>query len=298
MRFIDGSLRYRFALAALTASFVGLAATGLPSQSCGSWVEQPTPALPGATAVRLNSVSTTGPNDVWAVGLERRNVLASTSYQELTLVFHWNGAAWSRTPSPSPSVNGRPPKCELYDVHALAANDVWAVGAFEGQASSGGIQQLPLVLHWDGSSWLQIVLPPSWTEDVSGVAGVAGDLWLSHYYARPSAMTHWDGAGFTAFPTPNPTIGFQHVEDILWRSPTDAWAVGQTSNQWTPFAGGAAFVIHWDGSQWAQQTLPLPGTTPQWQFWLGAVEADAQGDVWIAPRREIAAHWAKNRGGM
>ena len=279
-------LRPLFATTALTALLAGLAAASLPAQSCGSWVEEPTPALAGATAVRLNSVATTGPGDVWAVGLERRNVPGRTSYQELTLVFHWDGAAWSRTPTPNPGVAGRPPKCELHDVHAIAPNDAWAVGSYEGQAPSGGIQELPLVLRWDGSVWNRVTLPPQWTQGVSGVDGVGGDLWLSHYYARASAVTRWDGSGFTAFPTPNPTIGFQHVQDVLRISATDAWAVGQTSNLGTPFASGAAFVIRWNGTQWTQQTLPLPGATPQWQFWLGAVEADAQGDVWIAVGEE------------
>ena len=52
----------------------------------------PTPSI-GVTRASLAGVAALGPNNVWAVGTTITG----------TLVEHWNGAAWSVVPSPSPA---------------------------------------------------------------------------------------------------------------------------------------------------------------------------------------------------
>ncbi|MFL5734773.1 MAG: hypothetical protein ACJ78Q_16575, partial [Chloroflexia bacterium] len=71
----------------------------------------------------LYSVSAVSSTDVWAVGYYNTTV-SSLRYSQ-TLVEHWNGVQWSVVPSQNvnPIQNNH-----LYDVSALASNDIWAVG--------------------------------------------------------------------------------------------------------------------------------------------------------------------------
>jgi hypothetical protein len=72
------------------------------------------------------------------------------------LIFHWDGAAWSAVSGLDtllPPAHGV--QQVLYDVYALAPDDVWAVGT-EGY-SSGSDGHL-LALHYDGSAWTRVPL--------------------------------------------------------------------------------------------------------------------------------------------
>jgi len=84
-------------------------------------------------------------NDVWAVGQSRD--LEGAWH---TLAMHYDGVSWRtiRTPNPGP---GEFYTNSLKDVHAVAPDDVWAVGVGE-QA---------LTIHWDGQSWTEIPNPGS-----------------------------------------------------------------------------------------------------------------------------------------
>ena len=60
-------------------------------------------------------------------------------------------AAWRLVPSPNAGTGSN----YLYDVAAVAANDIWAVGYY---TTTGNIQQT-LTLHWDGLVWTHIPSP-------------------------------------------------------------------------------------------------------------------------------------------
>jgi hypothetical protein len=101
------------------------------------------PALPG-----LEAVWGSGPNDVWAVG---------GTFGNSSLVAHWDGKAWTASPTVAAS--------ELHGVWGSGPDDVWAVGA-------GGV-----ALHWTGTNW---ATRDSGTHDeLFGVWGLgADDVWL------------------------------------------------------------------------------------------------------------------------
>ncbi len=109
-----------------------------------SWrvVILPQPAVSGPSSPVLHAVTAVASNNVWAVG-ENEEVpgLGIT-----TLIEHWNGAAWSIVPSPTP---GAYPI--LNGVAASGSTDVYAVGSNE-PSVNGGVQQ-GLIMRWNGSTW-------------------------------------------------------------------------------------------------------------------------------------------------
>jgi hypothetical protein len=149
----------------------GLDIEDTPSSSRGAYI----PAISG-----------TGPDDLWAVGY------ASESYYSVYVTFHdvttsmfiahWDGHAWSQMPGPPVDATA----AVLYDVKALAPDDVWAVGA----TVQGCCYYRTLVLHWDGSSWSVV---PSFSEGSGGrLLGIdalpGGDLWTAGSYSADNRM--------------------------------------------------------------------------------------------------------------
>ncbi len=152
----------------------------------------------------LSGISALATNDVWAVG----DVAVATTFIE-----HFNGAKWSKVPSPSPG-NGQN---ILQGVTALAPDDVWAVGWFVATQNQDRPQKT-LIEHWDGTNWNVVPSPnvggPN-TQSVSnalqGITAVsANDIWAfgTTNAFGPGRITnlvlHWDGTDWTIAPTPNP----------------------------------------------------------------------------------------------
>jgi hypothetical protein len=118
----------------------------------------PAPPPNQQSSLILQDVSGSGANDLWAVGY------VASSCGEGQVCFsgaaeRWNGSRWTFVP-----VDGI-----LYGVHALAANDVYAVGSAIG----------PTVLHYDGSSWTTVPTPyvPGTLFAVDGAS--SNDLWAA-----------------------------------------------------------------------------------------------------------------------
>ncbi len=105
----------------------------------------------GSVDNELFGVVSIAPNDAWAVGEEA----SGSDYH--TLTEHWNGSTWSVVPSPDPdSSAGYNP--ELTGVAALANNDVWAVGYYEGSQNSNK-DYITLIEHWNGAQWAIVDSP-------------------------------------------------------------------------------------------------------------------------------------------
>jgi hypothetical protein len=104
-----------------------------------AWTQVPT-VNPNATSSRLAAVSAVSPTSVWAVG----DAIGSNSGFDSTLTEHWNGTAWSRirSPSPSPSANF------LIGLAARTGAGAWAVGGAYPPSTT-------LIEHWNGKAWSQ-----------------------------------------------------------------------------------------------------------------------------------------------
>jgi beta propeller repeat protein len=145
----------------------------------GSTWTQVTGDDPGTTYDILYGVDAIATDDVWAVG-----VWESTGTGGRTLTLHWDGAVWITIPSPNGTTCSNCTNT-LYDVSAVATNDVWAVG------NTSFIDPPTLSLHWDGSAWSNIPGPAGVSSSsLYGVAAVASnDVWAVGNNAPGSVQT-------------------------------------------------------------------------------------------------------------
>ncbi|HUS14369.1 MAG TPA: hypothetical protein VM536_05035, partial [Chloroflexia bacterium] len=165
----------------LAALLAGGAAAQAPSRvaatpavqaagDCGpGWQTGSGADLGGGGKGRLMGIAASGPNDAWAVGL-----LSPQDRPTQTLIEHWTGNEWQVVPSPNVNPPGSRQENLLARVAAIAANNVWAVGA-----TQTGRHVVPLIEHWDGAAW-QVVIMPHAPEGASlyDVAGSGpADVW-------------------------------------------------------------------------------------------------------------------------
>lgn len=118
------------------------ALTPSPTPTCSpSWSVLSSPN-PGLSDSKLFGVSATSSNDAWAVGYY------GLSGGAATLTLHWDGTEWLHIPSPNPNPDPYQDVNDLFDVDAVASDDVWAVGT----TYSPGHGNLTLIEHWDGGA--------------------------------------------------------------------------------------------------------------------------------------------------
>jgi len=165
-----------------------------------AWTQVSSPS-PGATDNQLLGVHMTSATDGWAVGLTT-NSLA----QDLTLVLHWDGTAWTQVSSPSFGLsNGG---SQLTAVSALTGSDAWASGLVFTNGGGEGT----LLLHWDGASWTRVAAPspsPGGATGGSFLDGVhmtatadvwsAGGTFFDSTGREQTLLLHWDGKTWTRF---------------------------------------------------------------------------------------------------
>lgn len=177
------------------------------------WTET---VIPDTDEQELYAVHGVQTADVWAVGSS-------------SMVFHWNGVAWTLDAQPDPAKR-------LYGVWAWNADDVWICGGTATWGGSGGVgaiwrrvagvwtlQTIPvsetlraiwgfsdqdiwcvgdsnMILHWDGLAWTQIASPLASTFNYRAVYGcwpweVMAGGWEDQAVAR---IAGWDGVTWTA----------------------------------------------------------------------------------------------------
>ncbi|MBI3817234.1 MAG: hypothetical protein HY286_00980 [Planctomycetes bacterium] len=129
----------------------------------------------GLTFDSLSAVST---NDVWAVGGGFGN-----NYINQSVIVHWNGSAWSHVPGPLFGWYQR-----TFAVHALAANDVYAMGDYFDNTGNH-----LFMIHWNGGTWTQLSAPPS---AATFRAFASNDI-----YTYGQSIYHFDGAAWSEVET-------------------------------------------------------------------------------------------------
>jgi hypothetical protein len=90
----------------------------------------------------LNTMTSTGPNDIWALG----DYYTGTTFN--TLAEHWNGSAWSIVPSANMGFTA------ILGSTSVNTHDVWAVGEWV----NGSILQ-PFSMNWNGTAWTAVAAP-------------------------------------------------------------------------------------------------------------------------------------------
>ena len=142
-----------------------------------AWQHVVTPALKAANGYSVYSqflgVRSIAANDAWAVG----------TVGNQTLAMHWNGSAWTVTPTPPNVVPNQ--EGSFYSVDAAASGDVWAVGVARRPTLIGsgnsGTEDSSLIAHWNGSAWTLVPSPnPIASTDLRGATVVnARDVWAA-----------------------------------------------------------------------------------------------------------------------
>ncbi|HEX4667456.1 MAG TPA: hypothetical protein VH207_12730 [Chthoniobacterales bacterium] len=212
----------------------------------------------------LNGVAAVGANDVWAVGYKGTSTLYGT------LILHWNGNAWTESPTRGSGYR------VLTDVAALAPNDVWAIGyKFSFNTGYQG-----LAMHWNGTRWLDVAVPVSdngYTL-LNGLTAISPtDIWAVGQGGttpiKPVAA-HWDGTAWTYVSNPELPTDYAFFKSVTALGSDDVWAAGY----FTDDTGiDRNLVEHWNGSAWTQTAVP---EMDQAHNELWAIAPDGAAGLW------------------
>jgi hypothetical protein len=242
-----------------------------------AWTQVTAPATPGNTAY-LTAVSASSSTDAWAVGRTQEN---REDFAPLGL--HWNGTAWSVSPSLATALGG-----QIGDgVADISPTDAYAIGGGLGSAHAG------LVAQWNGSTWTRVTVPPPSSDGLASSldaisASGPDDVWIVGTFEDEISSTdfpdetyslHWNGSAWSVVPMPlepgtNPD--FEYVlNSVQVNSPTDVWAVGEAENVAT--GSSATLTEHWNGTAWSVVPSPSPGAGAAL---TGVTTSNAANDVW------------------
>jgi hypothetical protein len=194
-----------------------------------AWTATPVPLGPvysPAQAAQLNGAAAVGPGDAWAVG----TVSNPSSFASQTLAYHWDGTAWTRSPTPDPAGAAR--GNTLAAVAARTASDVWAVGG------DGYSPAASLVLHWNGTAWRQVRVPNIGALDA--VSTAPGRVWV----AGGNRVEQYNGTSWSSLP---PVTG---LITGLADTPAGLWAVGLVEFGCGEGTCTANWAALWNGSAW------------------------------------------------
>jgi hypothetical protein len=232
---------------------------------------------------KLNAVSASAANDVWAVGSTNKTGFAHTD----PLTAHYDGTSWTIVPTPATTGGS---KSILFGVANLGGGNVWAVGRSEANRA--------LVEHWNGSAWTIVPTPDPTVPAGNIFAGTtltavsarsANDIWAVGYTqgaqgtnANKFTLTmHWNGTAWTIVPSPNPAVPTpagvsQTLNSVVEISANDVWAVGGTSDI-SGFQPKRPIAMHWNGRAWSLTTVPDLGPGG-----IASVTATSSTSVWAA----------------
>ncbi len=248
----------------------------------GSWSVTPVDPPAGSTASLLWNVTCVTASDCWAVGGQQ---LGGPNGPPSTLAEHWDGSAWSL--SPTPAINGY-----LFSVSCSSTVDCWAAGTSVAADNSDPLNGI--MDHWDGITWSAVPTPASGqTYDQFNSVSCTGssDCWavgfagpnqeqsgflpntLPNVAGDEGFAEHWDGASWTVANVPQAIAPLgSYLSAVTCGSPSQCWAVGATMDA----AGdpAATLVEHWDGSAWT--TTPSPSPVPSSGLLTGVTCLDAE----------------------
>lgn len=228
----------------------------------------------------LLAVSATSASDVWAVGMT--SVLNANDQTQRSSVLHFNGTAWTRVPAVVPGDTDPFAEVSFNGVKAIAPNNAWLVGSHV-DTSTGAI--VPLIQHWNGTSWRAVASPtfPQGSASLSAITATsATDVWavgdFPGLFIDP-LVEHFDGHAWTQVQVPNGNGDEFRLLGVSADSPKDVWAVGSESE-----GDGApptvTRVMHFNGTSWTVQSTPNRFPTGGGSDQLNGVVALSPTNVW------------------
>jgi hypothetical protein len=243
-----------------------------------AWSQVSVPST-GYSTNSLTAVSASSASDAWAVGRSEPQ-----RYSFYPLAMHWNGTAWSVSPSFVSALSGQ----LGVGVADISPTDAYAIGGHLGSAHTG------LVAHWNGTTWTRLTVPqPSNNNlgsDLNAISsGGPNDVWIvGNYlrevtpndYANETYSLHWNGSSWKIVPMPlepgtNPNFEYA-LGAVKANSPTDVWAVGESFNA-AVYGSGQTLIEHYNGTKWSIVPSPSPGTNAGL---TGVTTSNAANNVW------------------
>lgn len=193
---------------------------------------------------------------------------------------------WSQVPGP----NIEAEFVDLTAIHAISANDAWAVGH---TGTPGGDVSRTLTMHWNGVEWRTVSSPngpnpEGGRNSLYAVSASAPDnVWAVGAYTtggsqfRTLAM-RWDGKEWRTVTTPRLGEYDDELKAVLALGPDDVWAVGSYLNNENE--DGRMYILHWDGTEWTRSPLPVNVTHT-----LLSLAANGPDDIWAVGTQVL--HW-------
>jgi hypothetical protein len=238
------------------------------------WSQDQTPVLPGKGAWLSGTVALAS-DDVWAVGArwaQKPAPFKPGNYQDVTLIEHWDGAAWSVVPSPN-AATGPGSGNQLLSVAAVSPNDIWAVGEYDHYPRVKALSE-----HWDGTSWtvgpqaaFGGIVDNSDEPTGYGFTAVSAEPAGGVLAATQSSVWTLGPTGWRQIYRGTATKGAWLLGGIALTSATDGWTVGMTGR-----AGPAMLGEHWDGRRWVARQVPADGVVKR-----DGMSASGPDDVWL-----------------
>lgn len=234
-------------------------------------------------------------NDMWIAGS-----YSPTGSLTIPLYEHFDGTKWRVIPNPDLGDGG-----SVIALSARSGRDIWAVGTY--RSNPNNPIDLPLIEHWNGSSWSMLNQSYSSTFATGGLTSVfalsANNVWMAGAQRRslndPSTQTfveHWDGSRVQVVASPNPVrTTSNYLKAITAGSANDLWSVGVSDT-------GNTLTEHWDGSQWtvvASPNITFNQGIPNFNL-LTSVSSASKSDVWAiglfnataaSLKGALAEHW-------
>jgi hypothetical protein len=194
----------------------------------------------------LNGVDDIAPSDAWAVGRVKQSGYSGGS----PLILHWNGSSWQTIPPPG-GVTG-----ELRAVTRDWAGGAWAVGD-DGHGH-------PLALRCSVTICAVVSVPQ--VGSVGRLRGIKAfaqdDVWAAGDSGNMTLVVHWDGAGWSVVPSPNPDPFVNVLYSVGGVASNDLWAVGHQSRNRADTGvppGTRTLAMHWNGMNWSPVDTPNVG---------------------------------------
>lgn len=182
----------------------------------------------------------------------------------------------------------------------ISPSNAWAVGETKQSSFRTGA---PLILHWNGASWLPVAPPSGTTGKLLAAAfSSPSDLWAvgDDGHGHPLVLR---SAGVTWSRIPVPQFGSStHLRGVRVFSPTDVWVVGEETTGDT----NNTLILHWNGAAWTRVASPNPdpfsnvlhavgGFSPR-DLWAVGQHTRSETSTGVPPgTRALAMHWDGTR---
>ncbi|MGI9170809.1 MAG: hypothetical protein ACR2FH_11665 [Caulobacteraceae bacterium] len=230
------------------------------------WSAVKSPDLTGSRHLSLlYRVFARAHDDVWAVGIQEHDTLPG-----VTLIEHFDGTAWTVTPSEDPAGPPGVGESFLQGVTASAANDAWAVGVH--QIADRQFHNLAIAEHWGGARWRLAPLPDTGTP-TSRLLGVAArsasDVWAVGYVSTALGLSdgrfaplveHWTGTKWVIVPAAPANVPGS-VQSPKVKSPL--YSIGSGLNDVALFPVGKGLTVFAAGQYNIKFLLPNPPNPPE-----------------------------------